>query len=415
MTTETEEGRIRLKDLAGLVKRLRPGKIGQFEPLSGIIVLNMDMAAFTAMFERVRANAITESDRLHIRVINHESCHFLQTCLSGYMFDRARRLFDVFNAEDKTALLEINALEEQAETLVEQHKEAFADDPDLTRRFVNTVKITFHTNRQAILSKYARDDDHTLAGALMPEFFEFREALLEEEGRQNADGLSVLGVVEGAAVAYSCVMEGHGQASNAEMEAEFDALSPVYSELWRIVKPAAGPRAAELVLPLAAIALCYEKPHHACLGLLPMLLDQPERAHELSRALFDDLPDLPAAGQSLGGGRAIRARNDDFRLYDSVLSTLENDPAGLSNYELLAEPMAFNRVTQFPVCITLLDDFVHAGMPNAEVAAKVLIASMVLQVSSRRREERDFQSFAVSWGREVIGRLMDGMDEQKPE
>ena len=77
--------------------------------------------------------------------------------------------------------------------------------------------------------------------------------------------------------------------------------------------------------------------------------------------------------------------------------------------------MAFNRVTQFPACITLLDDFVHGGLSNAEVAAKVLIASMVLKVSSRRREECDYQSFAVNWGHEVIGRLIGGLDEQKPE
>ena len=161
MSDQSQSGSFQLSDLARLVKRLPPGTLGQFEPLSGIIVLNMDKTSFNAMSERMAAGSVTEADRFIVGVINHESCHFLQTCISGYMFDRARRLMAALNSEDCSAALQIDALEKQTEELINQHRDAFADDPSLMKRFADLVIMDYYTQRRAIFSDRSRGDPGT--------------------------------------------------------------------------------------------------------------------------------------------------------------------------------------------------------------------------------------------------------------
>lgn len=394
-------------DLNQLVKRLPPGKLGQFEPVSGIIVLNIDRDSYSEMVARWVDGKSTEGDRLYIRTINHETHHFVQTALTGYMFDRARRLFSAFNAEDLAVMQELEAIERDAQAFIEQHKALVEDDPESIARLVDIATVAYHHNRAGILAKYAKEGDHSLVGAVMPEFFEFREKLIAQETQANADGLSILGLVEGAAVIYCALFTGDDAKAIAEIEDEIATLPPLYHEFWGFLKDRAEERAIELALSLAAIALCYERPHMACGPILERLLESPagegvQRASEI----FEVLPDIPEAGRRLGIGRRLRDADDSYRIYDTALEAWETDPSEPTPFELLSHPLALNEVKAIPAPLTLSDGFVSGQLSPDEAHARIMIASMVLRVQSRRREEKDYQNFAARWGQSVLHRML---------
>ena len=82
------------------IKQLAPDQLGMFEPLSGLMLLNISRAQLLELQERFVAGTPTDFDVSMIHTINHEAYHFAQVASSGYVFHREARLLMVLNAAE---------------------------------------------------------------------------------------------------------------------------------------------------------------------------------------------------------------------------------------------------------------------------------------------------------------------------
>jgi hypothetical protein len=85
-------------DLKTLIKSLAPDELGKFEPMSGLMLLNLSSAEFDQASVRFAADQVNEDDVNLMRIINHKTYHFIQTGASGYVFNRQCRLASTFKA-----------------------------------------------------------------------------------------------------------------------------------------------------------------------------------------------------------------------------------------------------------------------------------------------------------------------------
>lgn len=393
-------------DLKTLVKKLPPDQIGQFEPVSGVMVLNIDFQNYRASAQRWADKQTTPADRMLINTINHETYHFVQTSLTGYMFKRAKMLFNTLNQDDNSIVRALDKAEEQANEVLELALKEAGDDPSLIKRANDIASITYYHKRTAILHANCPENDHSLAGALMPHFFQYRDDLLQKENELDAHGLSILGVIEGAAVAYAAHLAYDEHSVEQRIEAELVKLPSLYAQSWQILKQQTPQFASELILPISAIALCYQKPNTAFHFILAHFLkSEPTNITSYTEQLFCDLPYIEDAGEILKTARHVRVEDDSYILYDSVLKAWKCEQDDKLAFALLSDPLALNRMDHIPICSTLSDNLMFGQVPAQEAQAKIYIASLILKVTSRRREEKDFQKFAMQWGRNVINRF----------
>jgi hypothetical protein len=403
-TEDTAEGSI---DLNTLVKRLPADTVGQFEPVSGVMVLNIDSASYSASIQRWIDRETTLADRELINTINHETFHFMQTTLCGYMFNRAKRLFTEFNSDDQTIVTELDKAEADAKDLLALMEADAGDDPELLQRAHNAATISYYHNRINILNNYAPEAEHSLAAAMMPHFFSFRDELLHTENQTDEQGLSILGVIEGAAVVYTAHLMRDERNIIERIEADIQHLPELYGQAWRCAQAVVGENAVDLLLPAASIALCYERPNMAYHWVLQQLATLPlDTALERAAQLFEHDQSIPYAGAYLHTGWDLREMDNSYRLYDTVFEAWDCEDRNAFAFRLLSEPAALNQINKIPICLTLSDGFFSGQMPKDLAHAKIYIASLVLKVLSRRREEKDFQRFAVQWVQGVIGRLI---------
>ena len=190
------------------------------------------------------------------------------------------------------------------------------------------------------------------------------------------------------------------------LEAELATLPPVYRELYDLTVARVGDRALELLLPAAALALRITQPHDAYLPVLARLAESPRgEAVEYGRGLIEGLHTIAAGGHLLGSAIDLRRMDDGYRLYDSILGSLESGEWGIDSYEFLAEPAAMHAVGSFPLGMVTTDGYL-GSLDAAEIAARMVLMGAVLRTQSRRRAEREFRQFQRAWGRSVVGRLI---------
>ena len=385
------------------IKQLAPDQLGQFEPLSGLMLLNISREELFELGRRLTAGTSTEFDRAIIHTINHEAYHFAQAAASGYVFHRQARLLAVFNACEPVPEPEIPP---HLQAMFDAAREEAERDPELRPRYDALVAMFRGHNRFAQMSDLAEKGDHSVEGALRPAFFAHLKELAQGERVANADGLSVLGVLEGSAVVHSRLLLHGEEDATPHIEAELATLPAVYRELFDLTVARAGERALELVLPAVALALRFMQPHDAYLPLLALLAESPPgQAVQHGRGLIDRLHEITSAGPLLGTALDLRRMDDGFRLYDQILARLESGEWGIDSYDLLAHPPAMHAVGTFPLGIVTTDGYLGSMDPN-ELAARMVLMGAVLRSQSRRRAERDFHHFQADWARSVIHRLV---------
>lgn len=386
------------------IKQLAPEQLGVFEPLSGMTLLNLDDAAFRALGERFVAQTLTDADTAVIRTINHETYHFAQATASGYVFHRQARAFEVLNASEPVPEPPLDP--DLAPLLAAARVEA-EGDPALERRLARLEAMLAGHQQIALMDARAGAADHSMAGAMLPAFFEHLNAVGEAEHTPGPDGLSVAGLLEGSAVLHTHLLM-HPQDAHLHVNAELQTLPPVYHELVALTAAAVGQRTLELALPATALALRYMAPHVAYKPLLAQLALTPMGeglAH--GRALAAALPEIDGAGPVLGTALELRALHDGYRIYDPFLDRLRTAEWGVNSYDLLADPSAMHRIGGFPMGVVTADGY-HGPLPAPEMAARMAIMGLVLRTQSRRRAERQFRQFQLEWAQEVLGRLMGG-------
>jgi hypothetical protein len=397
-----EDGSISLAELIEpLARRLSPDQVGLFEPLSGMMVLNVEQDAYMAMAQRFADGASLPEDRSFFAAINHEVYHFAQAAASGFMFDRQRTALRVLNSGEPPP---DPPPDPEFEQVIAQCREEAGDDPELKARLQRMVWVMEEQQRLAILEARAAPGDHSVDGALFPHLFvHFRERG-ERERRPNAHGLSILGLLEGSAVIHThLLMEARDEAARS-IASEIETLPPEYGELLAFTVPLAGERSLEVALPATAVALCYARPNEAYCALVPMLLAASEGgALARGRELFDSPPEIPAAGTWLGDSVAQHQADPSYPIYDSVLEALRSGRWGIGSYELMADPRAMHSIDRFPLGLVTRSRS-HSPFDVPERAARLWLAGTVLRSRSRRRDQREFEKFAVTWAQDVLDR-----------
>lgn len=390
-------------DPVDFIKRLAPDQVGLFEPISGMMLLNMDDEDFQAQAERFAQEALLPEDVRVLCAINHETYHFAQTAASGYMFDRARTAFAALNASQPPAEPPIDP---DILKIVADTRAAIGDDPEGNSRLDAALEIVRQKAWVDMLNARADAGDHSLAGALIPDFFDYLEQRRSAESLANSQGLSILGVIEGSAMLAANLLTYGPEAAVAAVAEELDTLGPIYRELFAVTSAQAGERTLEIALPAAAVSLCYECPHDAYCAILPSIAAAPPgEAHTLGRALFEAPPKIEAAGAWLGDAPARRGNDESYVIYDSFHASLKEGKWGVDTYDLLADARALDRVGSFPLgCATRTRPY--GPFEPAELLARLAISSLVLKARSRRRDERDADQAARQWARGVLHRLL---------
>ena len=384
------------------IKQLAPDQLGMFEPLSGVMLLNISKAEFVSLTERWAAQRPTEFDAAIIRTINHETYHFAQAAASGYFFDRQCRVFTAFNTSEPMPEFR---LDPQMQALADAASADNGDDPELKRRHERTMAILKGHNQIALLKARAAAGDNSVMGALMPAFFAHLKALDEAERVANADGLSILGVLEGSAVVHTHLLMHPNDDAAPHIEAELATLPPVYRELYDVTIARVGARALELLLPAVTLALRYSQPHNAYAPLLAVLAESaPGEAIDRGRSLANQLPEITDAGPHLGTAIDLRQLHD-YRIYDLVLDKLTTAHWGIDSYDFLARPAAMHAVDSFPMGLVTTDGYL-GSLDKGELAARMALMGAVLRSQSRRRAEKEFGKCQIDWGRNVIARLI---------
>lgn len=397
-----EDGGITLAELIEpLARRLPPEQVGLFEPLSGMMLLNVDQDAYVAMAQRFADGACIAQDVPFFAAINHEAYHFAQAAASGFMFDRQRTALRVLNAAPPPP---DPPTDPELMQMIARCREEAGDDPELNARADRMLWVLEEHERLAMLEARAAPGDHSIEGALFPHLFvHFRERG-ERECERNGQGLSIMGLLEGSAVIHTHLLMKKGDEAVRSIPAEIETLPPVYGELLAFTASVAGERSLEVALPATAVALCYARPNDAYCALVPMLLAAPEGgALARGRELFETAPAIRAAGPWLGDSLAQRDADPCYPIYDRVLDALRTRRWGIGSYELMADPKAMHSIDSFPLGFVTRSQCL-APFGTGEKAARLWLMGAVLRSRTRRRDQREFEKFAVRWAQDVLNR-----------
>ena len=212
---------------------------------------------------------------------------------------------------------------------------------------------------------------------------------------------------EGSAVAFTHQLI-HPKGIQAALEAQLTELPPVYGELYALTTARVGERTLELLLPAAALALCYAEPHHAYGAMLSILAASPPGGGvAYGRTVMANPPTVPQAGTILGTAVHIRRSDDSYRVYDKFIQELEAEQEGVDAFAMLCEPDVMNRLG-FPFPLVTTDGIQQEpsqwSLSGGDLGARLVIMAAVLRVRSRRREELRMQKFLTEWGRDLIER-----------
>jgi hypothetical protein len=414
--TDEESQTINIRQL---IKPLDPETMGELEPLSGLMLINMPQEEYEAAFARFGTNGSTEEDKKLIGTINHETYHAIQAAASGYGFNRQRRAFAVFNQ-----MKELPGFSEDPEikSMMAGLRALAGDDPELKRRADRMEAFLFTYKAIDTWDARAAPGDNSLFGALHPAFFRHQAAVEKHEAECNADGLSIRGLLEGSAVAFTHLLMDPATGALTAMQAELATLPAYYTELYALTTARAGERALELLLPAVALALCYSEPNNAyCAMLSELATSPPAGAVSYARKMMGNLPALSEAGAILGTSINLRRAHDSYHIYDKFIDALKANLWGVDAFDLLAEPAAANRVQSLPFALVTSDgaQAIQDSMTSDELLVRMVIMYVALRVTGRRRQELDMRDFQLQWAREVLDRLVNSLPEnpsqQRPD
>ncbi len=358
-----------------LLKRLPFDQTGQFEPVSGMMLVNITSAEFAEICDRYQAGQHTAADVDIMRTINHEVYHFAQTVASGYMYQRQHRMF----------------------LMIRDAK--LPPEPE-----AGVPPLLSEMTRLSALRERAAPGDHSLAGAILPELFVHERQLAEIESEPNAAGLSIKALVEGSAVVHAELLMGDLAGARARVEAQLVIVPPVYRILFDLTVSRYGDRALELILPATALALRYTRPHDAYFELLAAIAGDPAGDPiARGRALGNDLPTIAEAGPILGTAIDVHEPTAMYSVYAGLLRDLADGKWQVDSYELLADPEAMQRMPGFPLGLATRDGLL-GSIDRVELTARLILMSIALKVRSRARDERDFEKAFTNWAQSLLGR-----------
>src|ERR1700683_80657 len=277
-----------------------PPEVGaQFVAGAGVLFINAT-AAEAGLVRMESSDAVDPTRLSEIRsYVRHELYHLIQTVCTGYCFIRAQRIKEITLRH----MWQSVSRDFRANWLSFLELAAYHLAPRSIRdQLIELARVKILRNMELQLNKNLPHGDYSLAGADAPELFRDLEVMEQEFRRLAPAGFSAWHIVEGAASVAQITNETDAQ-SVLELDAALTRglarFDDCYGVAYQITRDLIGPRAAQLFLPSAALALRYERPAQAMLPLLVRLSKAAAPGEEtfMARMFGLTLPELPDAGR----------------------------------------------------------------------------------------------------------------------
>jgi len=386
-----------------LIPRLPPETLAKFEEVSGLMFLNVTMEEMLAAGKlsapdpgsvsgEQRSIAPKNEDWSRIfAAINHETYHYFQLIGTGYQFRHVSKVW-------RTLMPRL---------IAHRWAQGFRDRANLIRLLVQSrmlpgwyrkawiasEKYRRIQNLYARLRASAKPDDPSLFTALLPRLYARLDELDAPRRTRNAQGLSVMDLLEGSAVVYQYALTYSNQDWRSLLENDWSDFDDTYRRAFDFARAVCDRRAYDVILPAVALALRYERPADAYPWFVRRLtVVPPGEEVAAARALAENPSTLYEAGRHLGTAWDVRQRErrfpyllcGNFRFHDNIMKKLRDRTWEISEFDLLVDPGASARLGEYPRNFITRDFPVGSGDSVAHIGiASILLRSASLPLATR--------------------------------
>ena len=378
----------RVIDVRTLHVRQTAATLGQMEPVTGIMFLNVDDADFNSMFDTFSDEVQPESTMQLLETFWHEAYHCFQTYTTGYLYDRTARIAAMYFRErlsDYTMWLDVRLMwRALASSWLYAASGVLLTVPMRGRVWRKNLAMWLEDGRQAhryrLLAERSPVGTSTVVDGIMPKLRRKLRDVVAESNVRGADGLSATDLVEGSAVLYAKeLVRGETPTTNGTTEAAYEGDSE-YSQMIGVSKERFGNLPPPTLRAAAALALRYESPGDAYLPLLGKLASGPvERVVPAARALGHDMPALSKAGELLGTANELRKkRSMDWQNYVTQLDALDRGVWNIDELDLLVEAQAVGSIPLGQLGFAIVTRNGHWGFTSKAHLAWIVLATELL-------------------------------------
>jgi hypothetical protein len=319
-----------------------PYVLGLFEPVSGVMFLNVDDDRFSAW-----ARDPGGPDSHLAEVFWHEAYHCFQVYATGYCYAHCLRLATVFGERFGKLTPAAARLFGPLVASVVSERAFDAAGRVLTTRaramLSEARRLRSNTRYIERLTERAeRYGETSIWGAVYPGLYAALAAAGEALAVHGPDGISARDVIECSAFLYG--RDSTFGAGDRVIDATLDPEGP-YQRLVHAASERCPGSTPVQIRAASALALRYERPGAAVLPLLERLGD--------ARALARDLPSLPDAGAVLGTAAEVRTRTrHSYSMYDEQFERLA--AWDVDELDLLTDPAALTSIPAGQLGFTLV-------------------------------------------------------------
>jgi hypothetical protein len=363
-------------DTQDLRIKLAPSLSGIFEPVSGVMFLNVTDAEFEAMRKTQDPH-----DPL-LEVFTHEMYHCFQAYTCGYQFERVCLLRDVFVAEySPRKLFPVAAL--RFSQYVSGKLNALVA-ACLPRIFGNYLRMRHFMKTQLKerkrLAQLAKENQPSMIGARFPNLHRKLSELKRETMLPGQQGLSVNDLIESAAAVYARLSVQSVDMDAKQLLEDLSGMSETYTRVLRITVDLCGQRATRILLPATALALRYQHPENAYIELATRIEhSDPGAELETAKKMAADLPSIKEAGRVVGTAvDAAKRMRRPTKMYLDQMDALRSGTWGIDELDLLSKPDAINSIPPGSLGFGLVT---RSGNPRGfkDGAGTLVIASTILR------------------------------------
>ncbi len=327
-------------DIRDLQIRLSPAVGALFEPVSGIMVMNITDDEFDAM--RQGRDAQLEEE------FAHEMYHCFQVYATGYQFRSVGQLRDVLLKE----YLEKQSLTQASRRLVAHYWGKLYMKLALCvpkrYRFYAKARYLAKVGLQdrAEIQQLFGSGQASVVGARFPALYNSLTKAKQQRLAAGRDGLSANDLLECSAAVYARMSLETSPANTTQILEYLDGLAETYSRALRKAVEICGERAKDIILPTVALALRYERPENAFCELARRVAESaPGEEIASAKKLAPALPPIEGAGEILGTAVESRYKiGRRFDVYAEQMDALTSNSWGIDELDLLTKPDAIRAI-----------------------------------------------------------------------
>ena len=423
-----------MTELAKYLPRLSDNTWAKFEPVSGLLLLNVETATYQDAFVNFCLGSATDNDVRLISAINHETYHYFQTIATGYQYQFATEMLELFVKEvkreryrhwwrsvaglwlEKTLRFAkgqnnrrgdyaraMTLFQDVVRELNPTHR-LEKEDLELVRNdFMGRMVLEAEANQAAQWEKDALErqsrglpGDLRLLRAQRPSLAQSLDKLWAGVNTRNDAGLSTMDLIEGSAIIYEHALTYGRNGLEDRLVSAWDARDDTYRKAYDFAHQKCGSRALDVVLPAVALALRYSNPPNAYPVFVAALSSSSPGTELLeARVLANRPPRIPSAdylGTALDVRKRRRYRRRHYHIFDNVLDGLA--VWGVDEIDLLADPGTSGKMKSFPLIVVTKDGPLAANLDGSklnvgELGRRLVLGRQVLGTAKVPRYRRE--------------------------